>query len=180
MAQSMREEPTRLNLAITSYLLSLAVFIPISGWVADRWGARTVFAAAIGVFTASSLLCGAAHSLGFLVFARMLQGIGGAMMVPVGRLVMLKTVPKADLMRAMSFLTAPAVFGSILGAPRRRFHRHILLVEMDLLHQLAGRFAWLRPGPDADPECAGKERAAVGLAWLHLVGVWTSVACPRV
>ena len=117
MAQSMGEEPTRLNLAITSYLLSLAVFIPVSGWVADRYGARTVFAAAIGVFTASSVLCGAAHSLGFLVGARMLQGVGGAMMVPVGRLVMLKTVPKGELMRAMSFLTAPAVFGSILGAP---------------------------------------------------------------
>ena len=117
MAQSMGQEPTRLNLAITSYVLSLAVFIPVSGWVADRFGARTVFAVAIAVFTASSVLCGAAHSLGFLVFARALQGVGGAMMVPVGRLVMLKTVPKAELMRAMSFLTAPAVFGSILGAP---------------------------------------------------------------
>ncbi len=117
MAQSMGQEPTRLNLAITSYLLSLAVFIPVSGWVADRYGARTVFAAAIAIFTVSSLLCGAAPSLGFLVVARMLQGVGGAMMVPVGRLVMLKTVPKAELMRAMSFLTAPAVFGSILGAP---------------------------------------------------------------
>ena len=117
MAQSMGQEPTRLNLAITAYVLSLAVFIPVSGWVADRFGARTVFAVAIGVFTASSLLCGAAHSLSFLVFARALQGVGGAMMVPVGRLVLLKTVPKAELMRAMSFLTAPAVFGSILGAP---------------------------------------------------------------
>ena len=117
MAQSLGQEPTRLNLAITAYLLSLAVFIPISGWVADRYGARTVFAAAIAVFTASSLLCGAADSLGFMVAARMLQGIGGAMMVPVGRLVMLKTVPKGELMRAMSFLTAPAVFGSVLGAP---------------------------------------------------------------
>ena len=117
MAQSMGEDPTRLNLAITAYLLSLAVFIPVSGWVADKYGARTVFAAAIFVFTLASLLCGAAPSLGFLVAARMLQGVGGAMMVPVGRLVMLKTVPKAELMRAMSFLTAPAVFGSILGAP---------------------------------------------------------------
>ena len=117
MAQSLGEEPTRLNLAITSYLLSLAVFIPISGWVADRYGARSVFAAAIAVFTASSVLCGAANSLGFLVAARLAQGVGGAMMVPVGRLVMLRTVPKAELMRAMSFLTTPAVFGSVLGAP---------------------------------------------------------------
>ena len=117
MARSLGEDPTRLNLAITSYLLSLAVFIPVSGWVADRYGARTVFAVAIGVFTASSVLCGAADSLPFLVGARLLQGLGGAMMVPVGRLVMLRTVAKAELMRAMSFLTAPAVFGSILGAP---------------------------------------------------------------
>ena len=117
MARSLGEDPTRLNLAITSYLLSLAVFIPVSGWVADRFGARTVFAAAIAVFTLSSVLCGAAGTLGFLVVARLLQGVGGAMMVPVGRLVMLRTVPKRDLMRAMSFLTAPAVFGSVLGAP---------------------------------------------------------------
>ena len=117
MADSLHQDPGRLNLAITSYLLSLAVFIPVSGWVADRFGARSVFAAAIAVFTASSVLCGAANSLGFLVFARMLQGVGGAMMVPVGRLVMLKTVPKGELMRAMSFLTTPAVFGSVLGAP---------------------------------------------------------------
>ena len=117
MAQSLHQDPGRLNLAITSYLLSLAVFIPVSGWVADRFGARTVFAAAIAVFTASSTLCGAADTLGVLVVARMLQGVGGAMMVPVGRLVMLRTVPKGELMRAMSFLTTPAVFGSVLGAP---------------------------------------------------------------
>ena len=117
MAHSLGEDPTRLNLAITSYLLSLAVFIPVSGWVADRFGARRVFAVAIGVFTVSSVLCGAANSLPFLVAARLLQGLGGAMMVPVGRLVMLRTVAKAELMRAMSLLTAPAVFGSILGAP---------------------------------------------------------------
>jgi EmrB/QacA subfamily drug resistance transporter len=117
MARSFGEDPTRLNLAITSYLLSLAVFIPISGWVADRYGGRTVFATAIAVFTASSVLCGAAGTLPFLVVARLLQGVGGAMMVPVGRLVMLRTVAKGELMRAMSFLTAPAVFGSILGAP---------------------------------------------------------------
>ncbi len=117
MAASLHEDPARLNLAITSYLLSLAVFIPVSGWVADRFGAQTVFASAIAMFTVSSMLCGAAHSLGFLVFARILQGVGGAMMVPVGRLIMLKTVPKAQLMRAMSFLTTPAVFGSVLGAP---------------------------------------------------------------
>ncbi len=117
MARSLGQDPVRLNLAITSYTLSLAVFIPISGWMADRFGARTVFAAAIAVFTASSALCGLATSLPTLVGARLLQGVGGAMMVPVGRLVLLKTVQKAELMRAMSFLTAPAVMGSVLGPP---------------------------------------------------------------
>ncbi len=117
MARSFGEEPTRLNLAITSYLLSLAVFIPVSGWMADRFGARRIFALAIALFTFSSVLCGAADSLPTMVGARLLQGVGGAMMVPVGRLVMLRSVAKGDLMRAMSLLTAPAVFGSILGAP---------------------------------------------------------------
>ena len=117
MARSLGTDPTRLNLAITSYLLSLAVFIPVSGWIADRFGARQVFAAAIAVFTVSSVLCGAAGSLPTLVAARLMQGVGGAMMVPVGRLVMLRSVAKGELMRAMSVLTAPAVFGSILGAP---------------------------------------------------------------
>ena len=152
MAQSLQQDPGRLNLAITSYLLSLAVFIPISGWVADRFGARTVFAAAIAVFTASSALCGAAHSLGFLIFARMLQGVGGAMMVPVGRLVMLKTVPKSELMRAMSFLTAPAVFGSVLGAPVGGVHRHLPVLAVDLLHQHPRGRAGRGAGALADPE----------------------------
>src|SRR5580700_7420363 len=84
IARSMNELPIRLNLAITSYLLSLAVFIPISGWVADRFGARSVFRAAIAFFTLGSIFCGLSSTLGELVLARVLQGFGGAMMVPVG------------------------------------------------------------------------------------------------
>src|SRR6516162_10531769 len=91
IARSMHQDPIRLNLAITSYLLSLAVFIPVSGWVADRFGARTVFCSAVGVFTLGSALCGASTSLEMLVLTRILQGLGGSMMVPVGRLVLLKT-----------------------------------------------------------------------------------------
>ena len=117
IARSLDEDPLRLNLAITSYLLSLAVFIPLSGWVADRYGARSVFRAAIVVFTLGSACCGAAQSLPELVAARILQGMGGAMMVPVGRLVMLRTVPKSELVRAMSFLTVPALIGPVLGPP---------------------------------------------------------------
>jgi EmrB/QacA subfamily drug resistance transporter len=117
IAVSMHQEPIRLNLAITSYLLSVAVFIPVSGWVADRYGARTVFRYAIVVFTSGSALCGVSNSLPQLVAARILQGFGGAMMVPVGRLLVLKTVPKADLVEAMSYLTVPAVLGPVIGPP---------------------------------------------------------------
>ncbi len=117
IANDIGVNPLRLNLAITSYLLSLAVFIPISGWVADRFGARTVFRAAIVVFTCGSILCGFSTSLWNFVLFRMLQGMGGAMMVPVGRLVLLRSVQKADLVRAMAFLTVPALMGPVLGPP---------------------------------------------------------------
>src|SRR5579863_1174760 len=117
IARSFGEDPLRLNLAITSYLLSLAVFIPLSGWMADRFGARSVFRMAIVVFTVGSACCGFAQSLPELVAARILQGMGGAMMVPVGRLVMLRTVPKSELVRAMSYLTVPALIGPVLGPP---------------------------------------------------------------
>ncbi|MGH6958973.1 MAG: MFS transporter, partial [Dongiaceae bacterium] len=117
IARSLGENPLHLNLAITSYLFSLAVFIPISGWVADRFGARQVFRAAIVVFTAGSILCGTSDSLTGFVLARILQGIGGAMMVPVGRLVVLRTVSKVELVRAMAYLTVPALVGPVLGPP---------------------------------------------------------------
>jgi EmrB/QacA subfamily drug resistance transporter len=117
IAHSMHEDPIRLNLAITSYLLSLAVFIPISGWMADRFGARTVFRTAIIIFTIGSILCGISHSLPQLVAARIAQGFGGAMMVPVGRLIVLKTVRKSELVTAMSYLTVPAILGPVVGPP---------------------------------------------------------------
>lgn len=117
IAASLGESPLRLNLAITSYLFSLAVFIPVSGWVADRFGARTVFRGAIAVFILGSLLCGLTDSFWTLVGARVLQGLGGAMMVPVGRLIMLRAVPKADLVRAMTWLTVPALIGPVMGPP---------------------------------------------------------------
>src|SRR5271154_5207204 len=117
IARSLGESPLRLNVAITSYLLSLAVFIPISGWTADRFGARRVFSAAIVVFTLGSIGCGMASSLAALVAARILQGMGGALMVPVGRLVLLRTVEKSDLVRAMSFVSIPALIGPVMGPP---------------------------------------------------------------
>jgi EmrB/QacA subfamily drug resistance transporter len=115
MAESLGESPLRLNLAVTSYLLSLAVFIPASGWIADRFGARRVFCAAITVFTIGSALCGIATSLAMLVSMRVLQGIGGAMMNPVGRLILLRSFPKQELMRAMAFMSLPALIGPTMG-----------------------------------------------------------------
>jgi EmrB/QacA subfamily drug resistance transporter len=117
ISRSLHTDPLHLNLAITSYMFSLAVFIPLSGWVADRFGARTVFRAAIVVFVAGSVLCGISQNLFELVLARILQGVGGAMMVPVGRLVMLRTVPRKDLVNAMAWLTTPALIGPVLGPP---------------------------------------------------------------
>ncbi|MGE0153577.1 MAG: MFS transporter [Reyranellaceae bacterium] len=117
IAHSLGENPLHLNLAITSYLLSLAIFIPISGWMADRYGARTIFRAAIVVFMLGSMACGVAGSLPELVAARILQGMGGAMMTPVGRLILLRSIPKAELVKAMSYLTVPALIGPVIGPP---------------------------------------------------------------
>jgi EmrB/QacA subfamily drug resistance transporter len=115
IARSLGENPLKLNLAITSYLLSLAVFIPISGWIADRFGARRVFCSAIVMFTIGSALCGLADSLPMLVATRVLQGCGGAMMTPVGRLILLRSFPKDALVTAMSYVTMPALIGPTLG-----------------------------------------------------------------
>src|SRR5436305_3164103 len=117
IGNSLGESPLRLNVAITCYLLSLAVFIPISGWTADRFGARRVFTGAIIVFTLGSIGCGFANSLWMLVLFRIVQGMGGAMMVPVGRLVLLRTVPKSELVRAMSYVSVPALIGPVIGPP---------------------------------------------------------------
>ncbi len=117
MARSFDADPLRMNLALTSYLLSLAVFIPVSGWMADRYGSRTVFRAAIGVFTVGSVLCGYSVSLPMLVASRIVQGLGGAMMVPVGRLLLLRSVAKSELVAAMAWLTTPALIGPVIGPP---------------------------------------------------------------
>lgn len=109
--------PIALKLALTTYLVALAVFIPISGWIADRFGARSTFMLAIGVFLLGSIGCAASVSLPTLVATRFVQGMGGALMVPVGRLVLLRTVPKSELVVALSWLTIPALLGPMLGPP---------------------------------------------------------------
>jgi EmrB/QacA subfamily drug resistance transporter len=117
IAADLGEDPIALKLALTSYLLSLAVFIPLSGWMADKFGARTVFRAAIVVFTLGSAACGFAQGLPDFILFRIIQGMGGAMMVPVGRLVLLRSIPKSELISALAWLTVPALMGPVIGPP---------------------------------------------------------------
>jgi EmrB/QacA subfamily drug resistance transporter len=115
MAISLGTDPVRLSIAITAYLLSIAVFVPISGWASDRFGGRTVFRAAIGLFALASVCCAFSQNAIELTAARVLQGIGGAMMVPVGRLVLFRSVEKSKLIRTMAYLQVPAQLGPVLG-----------------------------------------------------------------
>jgi EmrB/QacA subfamily drug resistance transporter len=115
IAADIGARPLELKLAITSYLLALAIFIPASGWMADRFGARTVFRTAIGVFMIGSIGCALSQSLGNFVVARFIQGMGGAMMSPVGRLVLMRTIEKRKLIDAMALVTMPALIGPVIG-----------------------------------------------------------------
>ena len=115
IAKALAVAPLSMKAVLASYTLSLAVFIPISGWMADRFGTRLVFASAIGIFTLGSLLCGISSNIHVLVACRILQGCGGAMMVPVGRITLVRTFAKGELIRAMSFVAIPGLIGPMLG-----------------------------------------------------------------
>src|SRR5208282_2843514 len=115
IAQALGVVPLSMKSVLASYTLSLAVFIPISGWMADRFGTRRVFSSAIGIFTLGSFLCGVSSNIHLLVACRVLQGCGGAMMVPVGRLTLVRTFAKSELIRAMTFVTIPALVAPMLG-----------------------------------------------------------------
>ena len=115
IATALKVGPLSMKAVLASYTLSLAVFIPISGWMADRYGTRRVFASAIGIFTLGSLLCGISTNIHVLVACRVLQGCGGAMMVPVGRLTLVRTFSKSELLSAMSFISIPALVAPMLG-----------------------------------------------------------------
>src|SRR3954464_7956242 len=117
IAADIGTSPLTLKLALTSYLLSLAVFIPASGWTADRFGARAVFSIAIAVFMVGSIGCAVSSSVTHFVIARILQGAGGAMMTPVGRLVLLRSIDKSALVNAMAWVTVPALVGPVIGPP---------------------------------------------------------------
>jgi len=147
MARSFGASPVDLNIGMTAYLLALAVFIPVSGWLADRFGARPVFGGAIGLFTASSVLCGLSNGLWEFTAARVLQGLGGAMMVPVGRLVVLRTTAKQDLF-ALDCLYHLAGAGSTnIGPARRRFHHNLRFLALDLPPECPSRALGRGPCP---------------------------------
>jgi EmrB/QacA subfamily drug resistance transporter len=115
MARDLNTTVLRMDLAVTAYVLTLAVFIPVSGWFADRFGARRIFVLALLIFTASSVLCGMANSFAMLVVTRSLQGLGGAMMTPVGRLILLRSFPRSQLFTAMVYMSMPALVGPVVG-----------------------------------------------------------------
>lgn len=115
MASSLQVAPLSLKAVVSSYILSLAVCIPISGWMADRFGTRRVFAIAVALFTLASVLCGVSTNVPMLIAARILQGMGAAMMMPVGRLAIIRTYPKSELLMAMNFVIIPALIGPLLG-----------------------------------------------------------------
>jgi EmrB/QacA subfamily drug resistance transporter len=152
MARSFAVPPVSLSLGITAYLLTLAVLIPASGWTADRFGTRRVFTSAIAVFTVASVLCGLCTGLWPFVAARVLQGVGGAMMVPVGRLSVLRSTEKRDLVRAVAFLTWPGLAAPVIGPPLGGFitaalgWRWIFLLNLPL--GLVGLACALRFIPD--------------------------------
>lgn len=117
MAREFHTEALHLKLALTSYLVTMAILVPASGWLADRYGARRVFVNAIKIYLVGSLCCGLSNSVGALVASRILQGIGGAMMTPVARLIVVASTPRERLVQAMNAFTIPAIVGPLLGPP---------------------------------------------------------------
>jgi EmrB/QacA subfamily drug resistance transporter len=194
IAADIGTSPLTLKLAITSYLLSLAVFIPASGWTADRFGARMVFAIAIAVFMVGSIGCALSSSVTHFVIARILQGMGGAMMTPVGRLVLLRTIDKSALVNAMAWVTVPALIGPVIGPPLGGFittyfsWHWIFLINLPIgLLGIVMALKYIDPIKSENPErfdLYGMVLAGVGLAGiafgLSVAGLnllpWTVVA----
>lgn len=173
MAKSFGTSAVALNVGVSAYLLALGVFIPASGWVVERLGARTVFAAAMTLFTLTSAACGASDSFGMFVALRVLQGVAGAMMVPVGRLVVMRYMPQERLMAALSSLVWPALVAPVLGPPLGGFitthfgWRWIFYLNLPL--GIAGLIAALVLVPNA----RGETRRRFDLAGFVLCGVGT-------
>jgi EmrB/QacA subfamily drug resistance transporter len=177
IANSLNTEVLHLNLAITSYLLSLAVFLPASSWFADRFGARNVFCVAIGLFSLGSALCGLATSLPQLVVFRVIQGMGGAMMVPVGRLLLLRHIPPAQMVAAMVWFTVPGamarVAGPLLGGiiVTITSWRWIFLLNIPFCVLGIAMAMWIIPGQKEAPVRKRFDGAGFVLLSLGLVGL---------
>ncbi|MDR6409314.1 MFS transporter [Paraburkholderia terricola] len=170
MAQSFGVGPNSLSLGMTAYMLALAIFIPASGWVADRCGSRTVFVSAIAVFTVASVLCGLSQNVVEFTAARLLQGMGGAMMVPVGRLIVVRSTEKSRMMQAISTITWPAIAAPVIGPPVGGFittyasWRWIFLLNVPFgLAAMAVAFALV-------PNLRGSERKPLDVVGLLLSG----------
>jgi len=175
IARDLGVDPVALKLAVTSYLVSLAILIPVSGWIADRIGACTTFRIALAVFMAASIGCSTASTLAELVVWRFLQGMGGALMVPVGRLVIVRAIPKGELVRAMSFLTMPSLLGPLTGPPLAGFlatyadWRWIFLVNVPV--GLAGIVLATLYIDDERRECRPLDAKGFALASVALPGL---------
>lgn len=182
MARDLAVEPARLGAAITSYLVALTVFIPVSGWVADRFGAKRVFMVAIVIFTLASVLCGRATGVAELIGARVLQGIGGAMMVPVARLLLLRQIRKDEMLSAMAWLTMPAMIGPISGPPLGGFltdafgWQSVFLINVPIgalgLAMVAWKIPAIPPGNPGPPDRIGLFLIGAALA-LFMFGLET-------
>ncbi|MBX9700659.1 MAG: MFS transporter, partial [Acetobacteraceae bacterium] len=176
MARDLGVDPARLGAAVTAYLVALTVFIPLSSWVADRFGAKRVFMLAIVVFTLASVLCGRATGLGELIAARALQGLGGAMMLPVARLLLLRQVRKDEILAAMTWLTMPALIGPIMGPPLGGFltdafgWRSVFLINVPIgvlgLVMVAWKIAPAPVAPPGPPDVVGLALTGGALALL--------------
>lgn len=160
IARDFNANPIHLKLAVTTYLLTLAIFIPASSWVADRFGARNVFRVAMAVFALGSICCALSDGLVSLVASRALQGVGGAMMVPVGRIVVLRAIPKNELVGALAWLTIPALLGPVMGPPLGGFittyfdWRYIFWINVPIA--VLGMWLITRYIPQGEPQDPGE------------------------
>ncbi|MBB5498194.1 MFS transporter [Paraburkholderia sp. MM5384-R2] len=171
MARSFGVGPNSLSLGMTAYMLALAIFIPASGWVADRCGARTVFVSAIGVFTVASVLCGLSQNVPEFTAARLLQGIGGAMMVPVGRLIVVRSTEKARMMQAISTITWPAIAAPVVGPPIGGFITTYASWRWIFLLNVPFGLAAIAVALAIVPNLRGTERKPLDVVGLLLGGV---------
>ncbi len=171
MAQSLGESPLHMHMVIVSYVLTVAVMLPASGWLADKVGVRNIFFTAIVLFTLGSLFCALSGTLNELLLARALQGVGGAMMVPVGRLTVMKIVPREQYMAAMTFVTLPGQVGPLVGSGARRPAGGVRVVALDLFDQHSGGDYRRDRHADVDAELYHADAAFRSLR-LSVAGGW--------